>query len=79
MERSQVTSSPQKIIKRFPLFFSQTRDSTTTAATTTTSDSFPSIYFLLLGFDPRLHFHHSQNYSFHRSFFTRAKPAQIIY
>ncbi|KAK2432363.1 Metal tolerance protein C4 [Trifolium repens] len=53
---------------------------TTTSATTTTttSNSFPSKRFLLLGFDSRRHIHHTHHYSFHRSFFTRAKPPQII-
>ncbi|MCH79804.1 metal tolerance protein C4-like [Trifolium medium] len=51
---------------------------TVVAATTTTSYSLPSRRLLFHGFDSRRHLHHSHHHSFHRSFFTRAKPAKII-
>ncbi|XP_058728789.1 metal tolerance protein C4 [Vicia villosa] len=55
-----------------------TVSATTTTATTTTSYSLSSRRLLFHGFDSRRHLHHSHHHSFHRNFFTRAKPAQII-
>lgn len=50
----------------------------TVTTTTTSSYLLPSRRFLFLGFDSRRHLHHSHHHSFHRSFFTRAKPAATI-
>lgn len=50
----------------------------TVTTTTTSSYLLPSRRFLFLGFDSRRHLHHSHRHSFHRSFFTRAKPAATI-